>query len=138
MPSCPLRPLCEASEMNPTKKTLLIIGIATALTAPAFAHGQKGKNQEEKVDWNNVPAAVQSTITSHASGGQVVSVEKENEHGIVQYEAKVKGTDGKMSEIKVGQDGKFLKTEACNEKGNEKGHGKHHEGKGEDHEDDKD
>jgi hypothetical protein len=119
--------------MNPTKKTLLIIGIATALAAPAFAHGHKGKGQEEKVDWNNVPAAVQTTITSHASGGQVVSVEKENEHGVMQYEAKVKGTDGKMSEIKVGEDGKFLKMKACNEKG----HGKH-EGKGHDDDDDKD
>jgi hypothetical protein len=119
--------------MNLTKKTLLIMGIATALVAPAFAHGHKDKGQEEKVDWNNVPAAVQSTITSHASGGQVMSVEKENEHGVIQYEAKVKGTDGKMSEIKVGEDGKFLKMKACDAKG----HGCC-EGKGHHDDDDKD
>ncbi len=110
--------------MKPTKKTLIIIGIATALAAPALAHGHKEKGQEEKVDWNSVPAAVQSTITSHAAGGQVVSVEKENEHGVMQDEAKVKGTDGKMSQVKVGQDGKFLEMKACD--GTHHGH--HHQG----------
>lgn len=31
----------------------------------------------------------------NAAGGQVMGVEKENEHGVMQYEAKVKGSDGK-------------------------------------------
>jgi hypothetical protein len=105
--------------MNQTKRTLIMITIATALATPVFAHGDKEK--EEKVEWNNVPAQVQSTITSNSSGGQVVSVEKEG----TEYEAKVKGTDGKMSEVKVGEDGSLVKVEACDEHG----HGKHKEKK---------
>ena len=106
-------------QTNPTKKTFLLISLVVASAAPAFAHGNKDKDKEEKVEWNSVPTAVQSTITSNSAGGQVVSVEKEDAN----YEAKVKGTDGKMSEVKVSGDGKLIKVGA---EGEHK-HGKHHE-----------
>ena len=109
--------------MNPGKKAFVIVSIVAALAAPVFAHGDKdkGKSDEEKVEWNNVPAAVQSTITSNSAGGEVVSVEKEGSD----YEAKVKGKDGKMSEVKVSGDGKLIKVEAEDEEE----HGEHHKEK---------
>ena len=103
--------------MNPTRKTFLTVSFAiAALAAPAFGHGDKDKEKEEIVPWESVPAAVQSTITSNSSGGKVTSVEKEMKEGAVEYEAKVTGTDGKMSEVKVGADGKLIKVEADDEK----------------------
>ena len=115
--------------MNPAKKAFLIVSLTSALAAPAFAHDDKEK--EEKVEWANVPAAVQATITGHSSGGQVVSVEKDVEKDGTEYEAKVKGTDGKMTEVSVKADGTFIKAEADDE--NE--HGEHD---GKDDKEDKD
>ncbi len=115
----PLRCYGDGMQMNPTKKSFLLVTAVAALAAPVFAHGDKEKGNEEKVEWNSVPKAVQTTITNNSSGGQVVGVEKEG----ADYEAKVKGTDGKMSEVKVSGDGKLIKVEACDEKE----YGKHEE-----------
>ena len=114
--------------MNPAKKVFLIVSLTSALAAPAFAHDDKEK--EEKVEWSNVPAAVQATITGHSSSGQVVSVEKDVEKDGIEYEAKVKGTDGKMTEVSVKADGTFIKAEADDNDDNE------HDGKDKDDKDD--
>jgi len=67
------------------------------------------EQKETTVPWDNVPVVVQSTIQAHQYGGTVGKVEKEtNKCGTV-YEAKVKGPDGKCSEVKVAADGKLLK-----------------------------
>ena len=86
--------------------------IAGLLAVPALVKGEENEKSEQKVAWKDLPAAVQNTITTNANGGTVVKVEKETKDGVVTYEAKVKGTDGKKSEIQVAADGKFIKAEA--------------------------
>ena len=93
-------------------KTLLIVALPVAM---AFAASSFAGEKEEKVQWSSVPAAVQKTITENAGGGKVEEVEKETKtkHGksVTVYEAKVKKSDGKKVEIKVGEDGKLIKVE---------------------------
>lgn len=84
--------------------TIFVLPIAIALTAPAFA--------DEKVQWSDVPPAVQKTITENAGGGKIEEIEKETEtiggKRTLLYEADVRKTDGSKIEIKVGEDGKLL------------------------------
>ena len=87
-------------------KTLaaLVLPIAITLAAPAFA--------DEKVQWSDVPAAVQKTITENAGGGKIEEIEKETEtiggKRTPIYEADVRKTDGSKIEIKVREDGKLI------------------------------
>ena len=91
------------------KKALLLIAlpITMAYAASSFA------GKEEKVQWSQVPAAVQKTITKHARGGKIEEIEKETEtkegKSVTVYEAKIKKPDGKEFEIEVGEDGKLIK-----------------------------
>src|SRR5574340_1030473 len=81
--------------------------------------GEDGKlmevENEEKIEGSSVPAAVQKTITESSGGGKVEEIEKETKmkHGksVTVYEAKVKKSDGKEVEIKVGEDGKLIEVE---------------------------
>lgn len=89
-----------------TKLLIAIFFPATlALAVPAFA--------DEKVQWSDVPASVQKTITENAGGGKIEEIEKETEtisgKKTTVYEADVKQPDGKKIEIKVGEDGKLIK-----------------------------
>ncbi len=54
---------------------------------------------------------MQQTITERAQGGEVLKVEKETEKNIVIYEAKVRKSDGKKTEIKVDENGKLVEIE---------------------------
>ncbi len=91
------------------KNALLLIAlpITMAYAASSFA------GKEEKVQWSQVPAAVQKTITKHARGGKIEEIEKETEtkdgKSVTVYEAKIKKPDGKEFEIEVGEDGKLIK-----------------------------
>ena len=71
--------------------------------------------KEEKVQWSELPTAVQKTITDNAGGGKVEEIEKETKSKdgktIIVYEAEVKKPDGKKVEIKVGEDGKLFELE---------------------------
>jgi len=95
-----------------TRTLLLIVALPMAMlfAASSFAGGK-----EEKVQWSSVPAVVQKTITENAGGGKIEEIEKETEtkdgKSITVYEAKVKNSDGKKMEIKVGEDGKLIKVE---------------------------
>ena len=86
---------------------LLALPITMAYAASSFA------GKEEKVQWSQVPAAVQKTITKHSGGGKIEEIEKEKEtkdgKSVTIYEAKVKKPDGKEFEIEVGEDGKLIK-----------------------------
>jgi len=86
---------------------LLVLPITMAYAASSFA------GKEEKVEWSQVPVAVQKTITEHAGGGKIEEIEKETESkggkSVTVYEAKVKKPDGKKFEIEVGEDGKLIK-----------------------------
>lgn len=91
------------------RKALLLIAlpITMAYAASSFA------GKEEKVQWSQVPAAVQKTITKHAGGGKIEEIEKETDtkdgKSVIVYEATVKKPDGKKFEIEVGEDGKLIK-----------------------------
>ena len=90
--------------MNSKLLIAIFIPVTLVLAAPAFA--------DEKIQWSEVPATVQKTITEHAGGGKIEEIEKETEtkggKKITVYEADVKKPDGKKVEIKVGEDGKLI------------------------------
>ena len=75
-----------------------------------FRYGHK---EGTDVSLSDVPKAVQKTITDNAHGSKVDKVEKETKNGETVYEAKVKTSDGKETEIKVNENGDLreLKTE---------------------------
>ena len=88
----------------------LIIGLLAGLAVPVLA-----KENEQTVDWKDVPAAVQNTITANANGGTVTEVEKETKKDKTIYEADVKSADAKKTEIKVSADGTLIKAKAEDE-----------------------
>lgn len=91
------------------KKSILLSVVAMLFATSVFA------GKEEKVQWSQVPVAVQKTITDNAQGGKVEEIEKETKSKdgktITVYEAEVKKPDGKKVEIKVGEDGKLIELE---------------------------
>ena len=91
------------------KRSILLSVGAMVFATSALA------GKEEKVQWSQLPAAVQKTITDNAEGGKVEEIEKEmkSKDGktITVYEAEVKKSDGKKVEIKVGEDGKLIELE---------------------------
>ncbi len=66
----------------------------------------------EKVQWPDLPAAVQQVITQNADGGNIEAIEKEAETAgadtISVYEAGVRKADGSKIRIKVGEDGQLI------------------------------
>jgi hypothetical protein len=90
--------------MNKKPFVPIFLPVALALSTLAFA--------DEKVQWPDVPPAVQKTITENTSGGIIEEIEKETEtisgKKTKIYEADVRLPDGKMIEIKVGEDGKLI------------------------------
>jgi uncharacterized membrane protein YkoI len=91
--------------MKTITQPAIIIGLLTGLAIPVLA-----EENEQTVKWNDLPAAVQSTITANANGGKVGKIEVETENGATTYEAKVKSGETKM-EIEVAADGTLLETE---------------------------
>ena len=57
--------------------------------------------------WDQVPPAVQKTLTDEAKGQTIDTVDKEDHSGKIIYEADVKLND-KNYEIKVAEDGTLL------------------------------
>jgi uncharacterized membrane protein YkoI len=96
-----------------SKAALAVLATTAGVALTVFAGKELAK--EEKVEWKDVPAAVQATITANANGGTVIEVEKEIENGAVVYEAEIKGTDGKKFDVEVAADGKLIKSEADEE-----------------------
>ena len=93
-------------------KALLIVALPMAM---AFATSSFAGEKEEKIQWSSVPAVVQKTIMENAGDGKIEEIEKETKtkygKSVTVYEAKVKKSDGKKVEIKVGEDGKLIKVE---------------------------
>lgn len=90
--------------MNKNPFIAIFLPVALALSTSVFA--------DEKVQWSDVPPAVQKTITENTSGGVIEEIEKETEtingKRTKIYEADVRLPDGKEIEIKVGEDGKLI------------------------------
>jgi hypothetical protein len=89
-------------KMNTLTAATLLIAIFFATSALA----------DEKVQWADVPPAVQKTITEYAEGGKIEEIERETKNiggkKIPTYEADVRKADGSKIEIEVGEDGKLL------------------------------
>ena len=62
---------------------------------------------EVKVQFSDLPAAVQKTFTVAAEGQTITQVDKETDEGPMCYEADVK-LHGQNYEIRVAQDGKLI------------------------------
>jgi uncharacterized membrane protein YkoI len=89
----------------------VIAAMATAgLTFCLSAHAAEQKS--EPVDQSALPSAVQKTIKDKAAGGEIVSVQREDDKdGRWNYEVVVK-TDGKEWGFEVDPNGKFVKKHA--------------------------
>jgi uncharacterized membrane protein YkoI len=74
----------------------------------AFGVAAQATEEREPVQLSSLPAAVQKTIKEHAAGGEIISIEKENDDGKWNYEVMVK-TKGKEWGFEVDAHGKFLK-----------------------------
>ncbi len=93
----------------------VVLPAAMVFATSAFA------GEEERIQWKDVPPAVQKTITENAGGGKIEEIEKETKTQNVRmlhfdsaktvtvYKAEVEKPDGKEIEIKVGEDGKLIK-----------------------------
>ena len=98
------------------KKLFMSVVLPAAMVFATSAFGE-----EERVQWTDVPPAVQKTIIDNAGGGKIEEIEKETETQKVRilhfdgsktvtvYEAEVEKPDGKEIEIKVSEDGKLIK-----------------------------
>ena len=73
---------------------------------------QAAEQKSEPVDQSALPASVQKTIKDKAAGGEIVSVQREDDKdGRWNYEVVVK-TDGKEWGFEVDPNGKFVKKHA--------------------------
>ena len=98
------------------KKLFMSVVLPAAMVFATSAFGE-----EERVQWTDVPPAVQKTIIDYAGGGKIEEIEKEtkiqhsralhfdNDKIVTVYEAEVEKPNGKEIEIKVGEDGKLIK-----------------------------
>jgi hypothetical protein len=92
----------------------VVLPAAMVFATSAFA------GKVERIEWTDVPPAVQKTISDYAGGGKIEEIEKETETQKVRilhfdgsktvtvYEAEVEKPDGKEIEIRVGEDGKLV------------------------------
>ena len=99
--------------MNTTLKTLLIIPVIAALSSSAFAKHDK-KPAGVRVNWKDVPVAVQATIQTGAAGGKITETFKETSKGVTFYNSEVKGTDGQWTKVFVTETGALIKVEPDN------------------------
>ncbi len=102
------------------KKTILKIlsvtlPIGTGLLLSSASYAGWFEN-EVKVQWANVPVAVQKTITAHSENGRVGEVEKEVKANKASYEASVKTPDGQRLKLKVAADGTLMELRYKGEK----------------------
>ena len=95
-----------------TTRLLLAAIIGAGL---AFGFSAQATEEREPVQLSSLPAAVQKTIKEHAAGGEIISIEKENDDGKWNYEVTVK-TKGKEWGFEVDGNGKFLKKHEDEEK----------------------
>jgi hypothetical protein len=99
------------------KKLFMSVALPTAMVFATSAFA----GEEERIQWTDVPPAVQKTIIDNAGGGKIEEIEKETktQHArilhfdsdkiVTVYEAEVEKPNGKEIEIKVDEDGKLIK-----------------------------
>jgi uncharacterized membrane protein YkoI len=99
------------------KKQWILITV-TALAAGCCHMHKEHEENEVKVSLNDVPAPVRATLDHESGGGTISSVDKEEKHGKMIYEADVI-SGGKNWEIKVDADGGLI-SKKIDEEENEK------------------
>lgn len=88
-------------------RTSRLLPLVLAASFIAAGCAKDRDEHEERIALDQVPAAVRATLTAEARGAAIGDVEREEEHGRTQYEAKAR-IDGKRYEFKVAADGKLL------------------------------
>jgi uncharacterized membrane protein YkoI len=89
-------------------RKLLIAAVVSAGLACSLAV-QAGEHKSEMVQLKSLPAAVQKTITEKAAGGEIVSVQREDDKdGKWNYEVVVKTNSNEWG-FEVDHNGKFVK-----------------------------
>jgi uncharacterized membrane protein YkoI len=90
----------------------LAVGLGTS-----GARANEKDEDEQKVEMKDLTADVQKTIQDHLVGGNVTRVVKESENGQTLYSADVQKPNGEKVEIKVAEDGKLVRVNANDNKG---------------------
>src|SRR5687768_11939482 len=109
--------------MSLTRKTILG-GIVFLALAPGVAIAEKKEEKDQKVEVQNLPAAVTATIETEAKGAKIVDAELEEENGQKLYSIDLKNDKGEKSTIEIGLDGKLLKVEKDGEEADDDDDGK--------------
>jgi hypothetical protein len=81
-----------------------LIAGSTALLALAvgIVFAEEKDEKEEKVEAQNLPAAVMKTVEETARGAKIVEAELEEENGQKIYSIEVKSASGEESELEIG------------------------------------
>jgi hypothetical protein len=101
------------------KKKLLIAGAAALVVgatglAVARAEGNHRDRNEQTVEINDVPAAVQQTIQQEFQGATVQRIEKHDERGGTSYEV-YSVSNGKATETVIDETGRVLRSGAADD-----------------------
>lgn len=100
---------------------ILMVAVLTlcfAATQLMAAEKEECKGKEAKITIADVPAAVAATLQAQAQGGTIDEIEKEDEDGVVTYEADITiGAD--KFEAKVGADGALISMGKADDEKNE-------------------
>jgi len=104
------------------------LGLTAALSLNVRADDKDKEENEVKMKFDDVPAAVKTTITKEADGTAVTTVDKETDDGKTVYEADAKIGNNNY-EIKVAEDGTLISKKLDNDDdekkdGEKKGKGK--------------
>lgn len=92
-----------------TNRLLRVLGIVFLSFVAVNSWAEEEEN-EIKMKFADIPAAVQKILSDAANGSKIETVDKETVKGKVVYEADVV-IDGKNYEIKVAEDGKLISKE---------------------------
>ena len=119
--------------MRRTIQLLSVLLLTTAMSCAAQGKEKEEKEEKEgdetKVQFSQVPQAVQTTLKEESHGATIATVDKETDEGKTIYEADV-DIKGKNYEIKVAEDGTLI-SKKLDDESKEKGE------KGEKEEDEK-
>jgi hypothetical protein len=113
--------------MRRTIQLLSVLLLSTAMSCAAQGKEKEEKEEKEgnetKVQFSQVPQAVQTTLKEESHGATITTVDKESDEGKTIYEADV-DIKGKNYEIKVAEDGTLISKkldDESKEKGEKKG-----------------
>jgi hypothetical protein len=99
------------------------LGIMIGATGCASMNGHEREEEgdEVKMKFEQVPPAVQQTLSREAGGARIETVDKESSKGKTIYESDVM-MNGKNWEIRVAEDGTLISKKVDHESGEHKGH----------------